>query len=184
MTLPELWLPIVLTAVAIFILSAIAWMALPHHKKDFGRHPDEDAFMASGRDTKPGRYMFPFCADPAEMKSDDFKARWKSGPHGVLTIWNGPPNMGKNLLLTFIFYTTVAVFVAYLTTLSSLAPGDDFRTVFRFTGTAAVSAFAFGGIPQAIWFNKSLRAFFTDLADNIVYGLTTGVVFALCWPGA
>lgn len=38
--LTQLWLPIVVSAVIVFILSALAWTVMPHHKKDFtGRTP-------------------------------------------------------------------------------------------------------------------------------------------------
>ena len=40
-----LWLPILVTAAVVWVISAIVWMALPHHKQDFIRLPDEDGFM-------------------------------------------------------------------------------------------------------------------------------------------
>lgn len=35
MDLLSLWLPILLSAAVVWIVSAIVWMALPHHKQDF-----------------------------------------------------------------------------------------------------------------------------------------------------
>jgi len=40
-----LWLPILLSAAAVWVISAIACMALPHHKQDFIGLPDADGFM-------------------------------------------------------------------------------------------------------------------------------------------
>jgi hypothetical protein len=53
--------------------------------------------------------------------------------------------------------------------------------VFRFVGTAGIVAYCAGGIQNVIWFKRRM---ITDLADGIVYGLITGVVFGLLWPGA
>ena len=67
-----LWLPILLSAAAIWIVSAIAWMALPHHKRDFIDLPDEDGFMDYIRKSgiKPGNYVFPDFRDREAMKSE------------------------------------------------------------------------------------------------------------------
>ena len=35
----ELWLPIVLSVVVVYVASSIVWMALPHHKSDWGKLP-------------------------------------------------------------------------------------------------------------------------------------------------
>ena len=42
-TLSALWAPIVISGVAVFILSAIVWMLMPHHRKDFSPPDDQDA---------------------------------------------------------------------------------------------------------------------------------------------
>jgi len=40
-TLDLLWLPVVLSGVAVFFLSFLMWMVVGHHKSDFGKTPDE-----------------------------------------------------------------------------------------------------------------------------------------------
>ena len=110
------------------------------------------------------------------------KQRWDRGPHGMLTVWSGPPNMGTSLPLTFVFYVVVSVFVAYLSSLA-LGDGPPFRTVFRVAGAAGVACYLLGGIPGHIWFDKSMRRLVTNAADNLVYGILTGLVFAWLWPG-
>lgn len=59
-----LWLPILLSAAAVWIVAAV-WMALPHHKQDFIGLPDEDGFMDYLRKSgiKPGNYGFPDARD-------------------------------------------------------------------------------------------------------------------------
>ena len=42
-SLGSLWLPILLSAVAVFVASSVVWMLLPHHRDDFAGLPDEEA---------------------------------------------------------------------------------------------------------------------------------------------
>ena len=44
--LTQLWLPIVVSGVVVFLLSALAWTVMPHHKKDFTGLPNADAVQA------------------------------------------------------------------------------------------------------------------------------------------
>jgi hypothetical protein len=43
--LPALWLPIVLSAVAVFLLSFVIHMVLPVHRGDLSKIPNEDAVL-------------------------------------------------------------------------------------------------------------------------------------------
>ena len=45
MSIAALWLPILVSAVFVFIAGAIVWMAIPWHKSDFGRTGDEEAVL-------------------------------------------------------------------------------------------------------------------------------------------
>lgn len=184
-TVVDLWLPIVLSAVAVWFASFLAWMVLPHHKKEWKGLPNEDAFLEFVRTNSVpvGQYMFPYCADYAEMKDPEKKKRWEAGPHGTMNVWSGMPTLSGNLIKTFLFYILVGVFVAYLASQAVLAPGAEFMPVFRFAGAAAVGLYALGSIPQNIWFKKPLRSAMFDVADCAVYGIITGVLFAVLWPG-
>ena len=53
----ELWKPILLSGLAVFIMSALVWTALPHHKKEFARLPDEDALLKALRASNPAPDM-------------------------------------------------------------------------------------------------------------------------------
>jgi hypothetical protein len=179
----DLWLPIALSAVAVFFASFLAWAVLPHHKPDFHTFKEPDAVKDTVKSLgiPPGQYMFPcFGDDPVKMKDPAFKKAWMAGPHGVLHIWASPPNMGRNLSLTFLFFLVASIFVAYLSHLA-LGPADGFRRVFRVTGTAAVMAYAMAFIPNAIWFGRTLRSVVMDIVDGVAYGLLTGIIFGLLW---
>ena len=78
-TLASLWLPILLSAVIVFIASSILHTLLPWHKNDYARLPDEEKARATLRPLAipPGDYMVPRPQDRREMTSPEFKARVK-----------------------------------------------------------------------------------------------------------
>lgn len=180
--LAHLWLPIVISAAAVWILSAIAWMALPHHKKDYQNLPDEKAFYAAFDSLKlpPGNYGFPACKDKASRNDPEVKRRWAAGEMGMLSVW-GKVSMGRNMVVTFIVYLAISFFIAYIGGVA-LKPGTDFKHVFQLLGTAGVLAYCFSFIPGGVWFAQSPRALLMCVLDGIVYGLVTGAVFAGMWP--
>jgi hypothetical protein len=182
MSVWELWLPIIVSGVALFFASFAAWMLLPHHKPEWTGLPNEDAVAKSLRDANvpPGQYMFPYCAGSADMKSEDFQRRSKAGPHGTLSVWPGAPNMGVNMACTVAFFIIANFVIAYLATMA-LEPGDKFMDVFRFVGTAGILTYGTANILNGIWFNRKMVA---DIIDGLAYGLITGLIFALMWPGA
>ncbi|MCA9233587.1 MAG: hypothetical protein KDA57_23305, partial [Planctomycetales bacterium] len=137
--LTSLWLPILLSSVALFFLSFLAWMVLPHHKADWRGLPDERAFgdALAGLNLPPGNYAFPHFKTSEEMKSREFQERQQRGPNGTLQLWNGPCNMGKNLACQFLFFLATSFCLAYLATLGVPA-GAEFMPVFRFVGTAGI----------------------------------------------
>lgn len=179
----SLWLPILVSSIAVFFASFLAWMVIGHHKPDWQEMPNEKLACEHLRNSglKPGRYMFPMCQTPEQMKDPVKMELQKTGPWGTINLWPAAPNMGRNLILTFSFYALTSVFVAYLGTLS-LEPGAGFSPVFQVTGTAAILAYCFGFIPNAIWFGTPLRAVLMDLADGLAFGLITGCIFGLMWP--
>ncbi|MBT8486057.1 MAG: hypothetical protein HKO59_16090 [Phycisphaerales bacterium] len=183
--LAQLWLPILVSAVVVFFGSFIAWMVLPHHRADVKKLPDESALMEFLKKHRPppGLYMWPNCATSEEMKSDEYKQRYKDGPWGSMTVVGAQPNFGRNLTLTFLFYIVVGVFVAYITT-EARAPGAAYLEVFQVAGATAVLAYCAGSIPGALFFGKPTRFIFTELLDGFVYGLLTAGVFAWLWPEA
>src|SRR3954470_6606090 len=134
--LSSLWLPIILSGVALFFASFTAWMLLPHHKGEWKGLPDEDGVMAALRkfNIPPGQYNFPHACNHEEMNTDDFK-RKEAGPSGFLTVWQTWPNMSVNMVCTVLFFTVANFVIGYLAG-SVIPPGTSFMSVFRFVGTA------------------------------------------------
>jgi hypothetical protein len=177
-----LWLPIVLSGVALFFASWIAWMFLPHHKAEWKGLPNEDAFMAAVKNVgvPPGQYMFPHPKTSGDYKSEAFKAKVKAGPNGTITVWSAPANMGVNMLCTVLFFVVANFVIAYLAG-QVLAPGTEKMKVFQFVGTAGILTYGTANILNGIWFGRKMIA---DILDGIVFGLITGAIFAAMWPAA
>ncbi|MGD2110851.1 MAG: hypothetical protein PVI86_15845 [Phycisphaerae bacterium] len=182
--LVPLWLPIIVSAVAVFVASSLAWMVLPHHKKDIKTLPNEkaltDHLKQLGLD--PGTYMWPGCGD-GDMKSPEFQARYKEGPWGSINVLAKQPNFMANLLGVFIVYLVISIFVGYIT-LRAEDLGAGFMPVFRVAGATAILGYCAGPFPGGIFLGKPLRFMFTDFLDNVVYGLLTGLIFGWLWPPA
>ena len=69
--LTSLWLPIVLSAVLVFVASSLVHMLLGWHKGDYPSLPDEKRFADAVRPLAipPGDYMVPRPGSMAEMRS-------------------------------------------------------------------------------------------------------------------
>jgi hypothetical protein len=177
-----LWLPILLSAAAVWVISAVAWMALPHHKQDFIGLPDEDGFMDYIRKSgiKPGNYVFPDFRDREAMKSEKVEKALKEGPVGHLSVWQTPVTMGGKLVATFIVYVVVSTLIAYLTRIALPGPAE-FARVFQIAATAGILAYCFSFIPNALWFGAYKRTIVATVIDGIIYGAITGAIFAWFW---
>jgi hypothetical protein len=178
----ELWLAICVSAAAVWIASAVVWMALPHHMADHRRLPDEKAFSQAMATLQvpPGNYGFPHCGTRQQSKDPDFLKQWEEGPRGILSMW-GPMNMGRNMVLTLFVYLVVSTLIAYLGAIV-LPRGSDFAHVFRVLGTVGILAYSFAFIPNNIWFGSYGRTIAMHVIDGIGYGLITGAIFAWLWP--
>jgi hypothetical protein len=178
-----LWLPILLSAAVVWVVAAIVWMALPHHKNDFIALPDEDAFMDSIRKSgiKPGNYVFPDFRKREAMKSEKVCKALEEGPVGHLSVWQPPLSMGGKMVATFIVYLVVNTLIAYLASVT-LPRTAEFAKVFQVVGTAGILAYSFAFIPNAIWFGAYKRTIVAGIIDGIVFGCITGAIFAWRWP--
>ena len=183
-SLGELWLPVLIAAVAVFVASSVVWMVLPYHKADIRFMDNEEGFKEAIKplDLAPGLYMYPNCADAKDMKSESYKERFEAGPWGVITVYPGKPNFGANLLKTFVMYLIISVFVAYMVSLAAPA-GAEYMRVFRIAATAGIMAHCLGGIVNDIFLGKPTRFVVTSLLDGVIYALVTAGVFAAMWPG-
>ena len=97
-SLASLWLPIVVSAVIVFLASWIVHMFLPHHRNDFAKLPQEDAVLEAlrGWDIPTGQYLAPYANTAAQMKLPEYAEKRKRGPALFLTLATGSdPGMGE-----------------------------------------------------------------------------------------
>ena len=180
----ELWLPIVLSAVAVFVMSSIFHMVLPFHKSDYVKLPNEDKALEALRPLGlvPGTYHFPHCDSSKEMHAPEFQEKMKQGPTGILTVLpTGMPNMAKYLGAWFAYCLVVSFFVAYLTG-RTVAPGAHYLAVFRVAGTAAFLGYAMAHAHNSIWKGEAWGTTLKFYFDGLIYGLLTAGTFGWLWP--
>jgi len=181
--LSALWIPIVLSAVIVFVASSIIHMVIPYHRGDYQRLPDEDKVRAALRAAglKRGLYMFPH-GTHQDMKSPAMVDKYQQGPVGMLTVFdNGVPVLPKFLGQWFVFCLIVSFFVAYLTG-HTVAPGLTYLQVFRVAGTAGFLAYGLGHLSTGIWKGQPWSVTLKEVVDGLIYGLLTAGTFGWLWP--
>ena len=182
--LTQLWLPILVSGVASFIISALAWTVLPHHKKDWRGLPDPDAVQAAMRANPPevGQYSLPWARDARAFEDPAMKQRLAEGPRAFITIVpNGMPAMGPMMLKSVIYNVVVSLLVAYVTW-HALGPEAPYLEVFRIAGTTAIMAYTLASVPDSIWFGRPWRTYGMQVIDGVAFGLVTAGVFGWLWP--
>jgi hypothetical protein len=181
--LPSLWLPILVSAVLVFIASAVVHMAPLWHKSDYPRVPDEDRVMSALRPfaIPPGDYMLPR-AQGADMQSAAFAEKVRSGPVMILTVMpNAVPSMGRSLSLWFVYCLIVGLFSAYVAG-RALPPGADYLRVFQLAGATAFIGYSVALWQMSIWYARSWRYTIVETLDGFIYSLLTAGAFGWLWP--
>ncbi len=177
MTIIDLWQPILGSAVALFIVSAVVWMAMPWHKKDYAKIAREDAAAEALIGLEPGTYSFPHCTNPNELKDPALAKKFEDGPVGFLTILpSGVPTMGAKLVLSFAYYLVVGTICAYMIT-RTLSVDADYLATFRIAGTTAFLAYGVATIQESIWFGRPWSLALKSLWDALIYAGVTGGIF-------
>lgn len=184
-TVPELWLPVLLAAVIVFLASSLLHMVLPYHRTDVSRLPAEDDVLTAIRSTPtaPGEYALPY-ATMSEMKSPEYVAKRSAGSVALVTVLpGGPPAMGKNLIAWFVYSIVVSIFAGYVAS-RAVGPGPvEYLEVFRFAGTTAFAAYGLGIWQQTVWWGRPWTTTAKSTFDALVYALLTAGVFGWLWPG-
>lgn len=177
MTIMTLWLPILVSAIVTFVAGAAIWTALPWHKQEWQKTPDEDAVRAALKGCPPGMYTVPNCPDQEAFKAPEMQQKFVDGPQGFITVVPaGLPTMGGKLASMFAYNLLVGILCAYLVS-RTLAAGTDYLTVFRISGTVAFIAYGMAYVQESIWFGRSWAATLRTFLDALIYALLTGGVF-------
>ena len=183
-TLPNLWLPILLSAVGVFVASSIIHMASPWHRDDYPRMANEDAVMDAMRPLAipPGDYFFPRPGSMAEMKSEAYLARVAKGPVVLMTVMpNGIMPMGKTFVQWFA-YLLVVSFIAAAVVGVVVPRGAAGGVVFHEIALVSFAGYALALWQLSIWYRRSWSITMKSTVDAVIYAAITGAVFMWCWP--
>ena len=184
-SLTALWMPILLAAVAVFVVSSIIHMLSPWHANDYPPVPDEGRLRAAiaPLSIPPGDYMVPRVSSRRELRDPAFLEKVMQGPNLILTVLpKGQMSMGRNLLLWFLYALAVSLFAAYVASRAlATAPAGN-TDVFRFTGTAAFLGYSMALWQMSIWYRRAWSTTIKATVDGLIYALATGAVFVWLWP--
>ncbi len=182
--LSALWLPILLSAVFVFVASSIIHMASPWHKSDYPKMPNESQVMDVLRPLAipPGDYFFPRPSSRADMQSPAFAEKMTKGPVVVMTVMpSGPMSMGRNLSLWFLYVVVVNLFAGYIAG-RALPSGTPYLQVFRFVGATAFIGYTAALWQMWIWYRRALITTIKSTVDGLIYALLTAGTFGWLWP--
>jgi len=180
--LAQLWLPILASAVLVFIASSLLHMLLPWHKSDFGNTPNEAAVLDALRPIPPGDYLMPRPGSMQEMKDPAFQERMKRGPVVVMTVMKWTPSaFPQSLAQWFVYAMVVSVFAAYIAG-RALGPGTTYLEVFRFVGTTAFLGYGMALAQNSIWWSKKWSTTVKSMIDALIYASLSAGVFGWLWP--
>lgn len=182
--LSALWLPILVSAVAVFVASSIIHMTPLWHKTDYPRYANEDRVLDALRPLSlpPGDYFMPRPSSTAEMRSPAFQEKLKRGPAVMMTVmppWSG--SMAGQLGQWFVYCLVVSFLAAYVTA-AAVAPGATFTQICRFAGTAAFMGYTLGLWQMSIWYRRAWSITLKSTLDGGIYAAVTCAVLGWLWP--
>ena len=180
--LGALWLPVLLSAVFVFVASSIIHMVLPWHKSDYPKMPDEDRFSDAVRPLAlaPGDYFVPRVDSMKDMKTPEFANKLNQGPVLVMTVMpNGQFTMGRTLGLWFLYCLVTGLFAAFVAG-GALPAGASYPRVFHVVALCAFMGYTLALWQMSIWYRRAWSTTIKSSFDGLIYALLTAGTFG--WP--
>lgn len=181
----SLWLPILLSAVVVFVISSLIHMVFKWHASDYRGLANEDAVRAALRagNIAPGRYVLPHCPDMKDMSSEAMLQKYREGPVVQFTVGpNGTPALGKYLGQWFAWSLAIAVIAAYLAASVLGLDHAHARAAAKLVGAITFIAHGFGTVTESIWMMRPWSSSAMHLLDAALYAIGTALVFLWLWP--
>jgi hypothetical protein len=181
-----LWLPILLSAVIVFVASSIIHMVLPIPPQGLQPVPYRRRRHGSSRrfSIPHGDYFVPCPTGPSAMKDPAFLEKRSKGPIMVMTVMpGGPIAMGGTFVQWFLYCAVVGLFAGYVAG-AALPPGAEYLKVFRFVGTVAFVGYSLALWQHTIWYKRAWATTLRSTIDGLIYGLLTAGTFGWLWPKA
>ncbi len=183
-SLAQLWIPILVSAVIVFFASSILHMVFKYHRADIHGFKNEDEVRETLRrqNAAPGMYFIPYCSDMKEMQQEAMKKKFVDGPVAIVTVRpSGMVNMGPMLGQWLVYCLVISLFSAYIASVT-LPLGTHYLTVFRVVGTVAWLAYSAAHVSAGIWKSQPGSAVIKDVFDGLIYALLTAGTFGWLWP--
>jgi len=180
----QLWMPVIVSAVIVFIASSIIHMGPFWHRSDYPAPANQDRVGDALRPfaIPPGDYLLPRASCGPEAKSPEYTEKLKKGPVMIMTVLpNGGWSIGRSLGLWFIYCIAVAIFAGYVAS-RSLEPGAHYLRVFQLVGATAFVAYALALWQMWIWVGRGLGLTVKGTFDGLIYACLTAGTFGWLWP--
>ncbi len=182
-TLISLWLPILISAVLVYALASVLYMATPLHSRDFAKLGDEDPVMDALRTqhAKRGQYMFPGALSSKEWSTPEWIEKANRGPVGLIFVLPSGTGMSRQLIFQGVLILAISFMAGYMGS-TSLPLGAQYLEVFQVVGTATFLAHAAGHFTYSIWFGFSWKITWLRAFEGLFYGILTASIFGWLWP--
>lgn len=183
-SLTSLWLPILVSAVFVFIASSIMHVLLNYHGSDFAKLPGEEQAMDALRalNIPPGDYVMPWAGSMKAMGEQEYLDKANKGPVAFMVVGpNGPPKMTGSLTQWFAYSVIIGIIAAYVAS-RALGAGGDYLDVFRFVGVTSFCCYVVAGWQNSIWYKMKWSSTIKNTFDGLVYALLTAGTFGWLWP--
>jgi hypothetical protein len=129
-----------------------------------------------------GDYVLPRPNDMKDMRTPEFKEKFKAGPVVFMTVLSKPSmSMARPLSLWFIYILVTNFLVAYVAS-RALAPGADGATIFWIVGTTAFIGYAVALWQMSIWYGRALSITIKSTIDGLIYAAVAAGTFVWLWP--
>lgn len=181
-----LWLPILVTAIGVFVASSLVHMVFKYHNSEYRGLNNEDAIRDVMRvaSLTPGLYVTPKCNDVKAMSSETMIKKYVEGPVAHITIMaNGAPNMGRALGLWFLWSVLVAAFAA-LIALHTIPLNGNAAMAAHVIALISFVMYGAGSVQDFIWMGKPFSSMMKYLLDALIYSIVTALSFMWLWPAA
>lgn len=182
--LSALWLPILVAAAGVWLVSSIIHMAPLWHRSDYPKLAKEAELMDAVRPLAipPGDYMVPRPSSMKDMRSPEFLEKRMRGPIMLFTIFpGGPPTMAPQLILWFLYCVVVGFATACVAALTQ-APGADDHAVFHVVALVSFLAYTAALWQMSIWYRRAWSTTIKATLDGLIYAGVTAIVFTWLWP--
>ncbi|MDQ6717471.1 MAG: hypothetical protein M3Z17_03865 [Gemmatimonadota bacterium] len=178
-----LWLPILLSVIAVFAASSIIHMKSPWHKSDYPAVPNEAALADAVRPLAipPGNYVVPRPVGMADMKTAAFQEKVNRGPNLILTVIPNGPRPMSTFFVGWFFYLLVVTTAAAYVAGSVIAPGAGYG-IHKYVFLVSFIGYALGLWPESIWHHRKWSTTVKLTFDALIYALITAFLFGWLWP--